>query len=77
METETQQFTLKDARSVSLYPYNQSQIFLTLQKELQHFVTNNVFLDKTIKTQQQNKAYNIKNNLSEPGIESGTFRTQI
>jgi len=28
---------------------------LTLKKELQTFVTNNVFLDKQVKTQQQNK----------------------
>jgi len=34
---------------------------LTLQKELQTFVTNNVFLDKQVKTkQQQNKKSNIK-----------------
>ena len=45
----------KDARSVSLYPYNRSQIVqyckytkktITLQKELQNFVINNVLLDK-------------------------------
>ena len=46
----------KDARSVSLYPYNQSQNWqkfkygiinkLTLQKDLQNFVTNSVFMDK-------------------------------
>ena len=44
----------KDARIVSLYPYNQSQILqnvkynkkLTLQKDLQNFVTNSVFMDK-------------------------------
>jgi len=42
---------LKDAKSVSLYPYNRSQILqyvkytkkLTLNKELQNFETNNVF----------------------------------
>jgi len=33
---------------------------LTLYKELQTFVTNNVFLTKTVKTQQQNKEPNIK-----------------
>jgi len=47
---------LKNARSVSLYSYNQSQILLnklTLQNKLQNFVTNNVFLDKRVKTQQQ------------------------
>jgi len=34
---------------------------LTLFKELQTFVTNNVFLDKKVKTQeQQNKKSNIK-----------------
>jgi len=47
---------LKDARSVSLYPYtvighkscNMLSILnkLTLQKELQNIATNNVFLDK-------------------------------
>jgi len=32
-----------------------------LQKKLQHFVTNNVFLDKKVKTQQQrNTKSNIK-----------------
>jgi len=34
---------------------------LTLDKELQSLVTNNVFLDKKVKTQpQQNKTSNIK-----------------
>jgi len=33
---------------------------LTLQKKLQHFVTNNVFFDRKLKTQQQNKKSNIK-----------------
>jgi len=34
---------------------------LTLQKEWQHFVTNNVFFDRKLKTQQQqNKKSNIK-----------------
>ena len=34
---------------------------LTLYKDLQTFVTNNVFLDKKVKTQeQQNKKSNIK-----------------
>ena len=33
---------------------------LTLYKELQTLVTNNVFLDKKVKTQQQNKKLNIK-----------------
>jgi len=33
---------------------------LTLYKELPTFVTNNVFLDKKVKTQQQNKKSNIK-----------------
>jgi len=53
---------IKDARSVSFYPYNRSQILqyvisilnkLTFYKELQTFVTNNVFFDKKVKTQQQ------------------------
>jgi len=45
--------------SVTLYPYNQSQTLLsilhklTLQNELPNFVTNNVFLDKKVKIQQQ------------------------
>ena len=60
-------FAFKDARSVSLYPYNQSQILqqvkytnkLTLQKELQNVVTNNVFLEKKKHQQNQNKS-NIK-----------------
>jgi len=33
---------------------------LTLLKELQYFAINNVFLDKRVKTQQQNKKSNIK-----------------
>jgi len=64
--------SFKDARSVSLFPYKRSQSFyyicmlsilnkLTLYKELQTFVTNYVFLDKKVKTQQQqNKKSNIK-----------------
>jgi len=49
---------------------------LTLYKELQTFVTNNVVLDKKVKTQQQqNKKSNIKP-LPEPGIEPGTTCTQ-
>jgi len=49
---------------------------LTLQKELQTFVTNNVFLDKKVITQQQqNKKSNIKT-LADPGIEPGTSCTQ-
>ena len=48
---------------------------LTLQKEKQNVVTNNVFLDKKVKTQQQqNKKSNIKKPMSEPGIEPGTFK---
>jgi len=57
------QTSLKVARSVSFYPYNHKSynVFrilnkLTLQKKLQNFVTNNVFLDIKVKTeQQQNK----------------------
>jgi len=41
---------------------------LTLQNKLQNFVTNNVLLDKKVKTQQSKKS-NIK-------IKLGTFRTQ-
>ena len=42
---------------------------LSLQKKLQNFVTRNVFLDKNVKTQQQqNKISNIKH-LPEPGVE--------
>jgi len=51
------QSTIKDARSVSLYPYIRSQILqmlsilnkLTLKKDLQKFVTNKVLLDKKLK----------------------------
>jgi len=32
---------------------------LTLQKEWQNFVTNNVFWTKQVKTQQQNKKINV------------------
>ena len=49
---------------------------LTLQKNLQNFVTNNVFLTKLVKSQQQqNKKSNIKT-LLEPGIESGNSGIQ-
>jgi len=49
---------------------------IPLHKELQTFVTNNVFLDKKIKTQQQqNKKSNIKP-LPEPGIEPGTSTSE-
>jgi len=60
---------IKDARSIYLYPYSRSQRMqyvkytkkITLQKDLQNCVTNNVFLDKTKNTQQQpNKTSNIK-----------------
>jgi len=43
---------------------------LTLQKKLQTLVKNNVFLDKKVKTQQQ------QNNKSNNGIEPGISRTQ-
>jgi len=49
---------------------------LTLYKELQTFMTNNVCLDKKVKAQQQqNKTSNIKP-VPEPGIEPGTSCTQ-
>jgi len=49
---------------------------LSLFKELQTFVTNNVFLDTKVKTQQQqNKKSNIKP-LPVSGIEPGTSCTQ-
>ena len=59
----------KDARSASLYPNNRSQILqcakytnkLTMQKEMQNFVANNVFWDKKKKTlHQETKNSNIK-----------------
>jgi len=51
--------------SVSLSPYNRSQILqyvkytkiLTLHNKLKNFVTNNVFLDKKVKTQQQQNTH--------------------
>ena len=53
---------VKDARSVSLYPYKRSHFLLfvkykkvALQKKLQNFVTNNVVLDNN-----NNKKSNIK-----------------
>jgi len=48
-----------------------------LQKKLQNAVTNNVFVDKKVKThqQQQNKKSNIKP-LPVTGIEPGTYRSQ-
>ena len=33
---------------------------ITLQRELQNVMTKNVFLDKEVKTQQQNKKANLK-----------------
>ena len=59
----------KDARSVSVYPYEWSQILLsilnklTFRKTVQNVVTNNVFLDKksikkTTTTQPKNKHKN-------------------
>jgi len=50
---------------------------ITLQKKLQNFATNNVFLDKKSKkttATKQNKS-NIKP-LAELGIKTGTSRTQ-
>ena len=49
-----QPISIKEARSVSLYPYNQHNFCkmlsilnkLTLQEDLQNFVTNSVFIDK-------------------------------
>jgi len=50
---------------------------LTLQKKLQTFVINNVFLNKKVKTQQQqNKKIKHKKPLPEPGIEHGTSCNQ-
>jgi len=49
---------------------------LKLQKKLQNVMTNNVFLDKKVKTQQkQNKKSNL-NPLADPENEPGTSRTQ-
>ena len=45
---------------------------LTLYKELQTFVTNNVFLDKKVKTQQKTT----KKTHTNPGIEPGTSCTK-
>jgi len=58
-------FVDKEAMSVSFPPCNQSQILqyvkyakiLTLHNKLQNFVTNNVFLDKKVKTQQQQNTH--------------------
>jgi len=76
--------TFKDAISVSLYPYNRSQILqyvrytkkLTLQKELQHFVTNNELLDKKLKHNNNKTKNQTYKPLPEPGIEMGTSCTQ-
>jgi len=47
---------------------------LTFQKELQNFVTNNVFFEQKVKTHlQQNKKSNIK---PQPKIEPGTCHSQ-
>jgi len=73
----------KDARSVSLYPYDWSQILLsilnklTLQKKVQNFGTNNVFLDQKSKkkTTAQLKIKH-KKPLLEPGIDPRTSCAQ-
>ena len=49
---------------------------LTLQKELQHFMSNNVFWTKKIKTQQHQKK-NKHNSYPESGIEPETSRTAV
>jgi len=50
---------------------------LTLYQELQAFVTNNLYLDKKVKSQQQqNKKSNIKNSCWSRGFEPGTSCTQ-
>jgi len=72
-----------DARSVSVYPYishkfcNMLSILnnLALQKELQIFVTNNVFFGQNLKTQQQQNKQSNKKPLPEMGIEPGTSCT--
>jgi len=46
-------FNFKDVRSVSLYPYNRSQVL--------HFVTNNVFLDEKVTPRQQQQQIKHKN----------------
>ena len=52
-KAETKQYHFKDARSVSLYPYSHKSCKmlsilnkLTLQKDFQNDVTNNVFMEK-------------------------------
>jgi len=40
---------------------------LTLDKELQTFVTNNVFLDKKVKTHKKNKKHPIQTRGLNPG----------
>jgi len=50
---------------------------ITLQKILQNFETNNVFLNKKVKTKQQQEEKNqTYKPLPEPGIEPGTSCTQ-
>jgi len=44
---------------------------LTLYKDLHTIVTNNVFLDEKVKTQQQNKKLNIKNPCRSRGLNPG------
>ena len=46
---------------------------LTLQKDLQNFVTNRVFMDKKSKNTKKNQTLKP---LAEPGIEPGTSCTQ-
>jgi len=46
---------------------------LTLQKELQNFMTNNVFRTKKVKTHQKQN----KKSLPEPGIKPGTAHTPV
>jgi len=48
-------------------------IKLTLRKKLQNFVTNNVFWDKKVKTQQQNKKIKHKNLCRSRELNPGTL----
>ena len=62
------QYPPKDARSVSLYPYNRSQICqyvkntksVNIEKEMANFLTNKVFLNKKLKHNNNNTKKNIK-----------------
>jgi len=65
-----------DARSVSLYPYNQSKVLQYVRYTKYINIAKECAFGQKVKTQQQqNEKSNIKP-LPQPGIEPGTSSTQ-